>query len=79
MNTEHVISCNSSDFSDSNEDSLSDSNGIQYSCTDMDSRIGESTHYSYDGHDSSISGSYVVDPNELVKEIDELFFKDMVV
>lgn len=73
-----VLSCNSS-----GEESETGP-VIQYSCADMtDDALGKST-YAYhspctvdDELNTTTSGSYSVDPQDLCDEIDELFFKDM--
>ncbi len=65
-----------------------DEYGIQYSCADMTEGTYARTPRRLQmpdtildniADDSTTSGSYVVDPTDLCNEIDELFFKDMVV
>ena len=66
-----------------NSDSETDDEaGGQYSCADM----SEAIHPRHvletipdDAESTTTSGSYVVDPNDLCEEIDELFFRDLVV
>ena len=67
---------------------LDDTGGIQYSCADMSDLLATqmdscSKLDTTDKDDVSMctttSGSYVVDPQDLCDEIDELFFKDMIV
>lgn len=54
---------------------------IEYSCADMTSTeksqsIGDDKSLAEEDDASSTSGSYIVDPQELCQEIDDLFFKD---
>ena len=59
---------------------------VEYSCADMSEALHSKTpskfapaHLTVDDDDATTtSGSYVVDPEDLCNEIDDLFFKDMV-
>jgi protocadherin delta 1 len=56
--------------------------GMQYSCADMSDALHTKTPSRFDDKetdDTATSRSYVVDPHELCNEIDELFFRDMLV
>ena len=58
--------------------------GLQYSCADMSEALDMKTLSRFDMTDketdeTATSGSYVVDPQQLCNEIDDLFFRDMLV
>ena len=63
----------------------SDDDGMQYSCADMSDGTYIRTPRSLQADNTTAddatttSGSYVVDPQDLCQEIDDLFFRDMVV
>lgn len=68
------------------ESELDGTGAIQYSCADMSDILKTRMDSRLDNTDkddismcTTTSGSYVVDPQDLCDEIDELFFKDMVV
>ena len=59
---------------------------MQYSCSDMSEMLKTKTPSKFraletivDDDNTTISGSYVVNPQDLCNEIDDLFFRDMVV
>ena len=58
--------------------------GMQYSCADMSDGLTSKTPSRFDVTDkesdeTTTSGSYIVDPQQLCNEIDDLFFRDMLV
>ena len=73
------------DDSEEMESELTDAGlAVQYSCADMTEGILTKSPFSLhsdsildDDATTTTSGSYVVDPQDLCDEIDELFFKDM--
>ncbi|KAK3099821.1 hypothetical protein FSP39_010273 [Pinctada imbricata] len=57
-----------------------DTFGIRYSLQDIDDTVSESViTRDDDGNSTTTSGSYTINPDELVNEIDNLFFKDVIV
>ena len=57
---------------------------MQYSCADVSEALHTKTPSRFDMTDkesdeTTTSGSYVVDPQQLCNEIDDLFFRDMLV
>ena len=73
------------DDSEEMESELTDTGpAIQYSCADISEGVHTKSPFSLhtnsmldDDAATTTSGSYVVDPQDLCDEIDELFFKDM--
>ena len=66
------------------DDTCDTTGGIQYSCADVSEVLHTKTDSRLDCPDkddssTTTSGSYVVDPQDLCDEIDELFFKDLIV
>lgn len=56
----------------------SEQNGLPYSVGDIDD-ISECPTDVKDDDATTTSGSYTINPEELCNEIDELFFKDVIV
>ena len=82
--TQHDSCMESTALSD--EEDAAGSSVAQYSCADMSDVLRSTAlrtpgvaDISEDAESTTTSGSYVVDPQELVNEIDDLFFRDMMV